>query len=394
MPWIGSAPNQTTQRGDGTRTGDETWQEAKTAAVKIRADAHDVHDSDINDMIALCMKKDGGNYNADADLNGNKFVDVGDATARTHFAAAGQVANSSLIYAGTSAGTDTITATLTPAITAYAAGQRYHFKAGGTNTGAASINFNSVGAGTLRKGPDGATALAAGDITTGGMYTVEYDGTNFQLLNPKFPAGFATTDTPQFTAINVGAASDTTLSRASAGDLQIEANIIYRAGGTDVAIADGGTGASTAANAFTALKQDASDTATGVLEIAVQSEMETGTSTTLAVTPGRQHFHPSAAKCWGYATVSGGTPTLQVSYNITSITDTGLGAITFTIANDFSSVNFNAVAEVENASPSSMVTNLNSSVRAAGAIGITSQFSTTANSADPGAWHLTCFGDL
>ena len=45
--------------------------------------------------------------------------------------------------------------------------------------------------------------------------------------------------------MNVGAASDTTLARASAGNLTVEGNELYRAGGTDVAVADGGTGAST-----------------------------------------------------------------------------------------------------------------------------------------------------
>lgn len=65
--------------------------------------------------------------------------------------------------------------------------------------------------------------------------------------------GLGTGDSPQFTAVNIGHASDTTLSRVSAGDLQIEANIIYRAGGTDVAVADGGTGSSTAAGAATNL---------------------------------------------------------------------------------------------------------------------------------------------
>ena len=34
----------------------------------------------------------------------------------------------------------------------------------------------------------------------------------------------------------------------------------------------------------------ASDSAAGTIEIAVQSEMEAGSSATLAVTPGRQHF--------------------------------------------------------------------------------------------------------
>lgn len=45
-------------------------------------------------------------------------------------------------------------------------------------------------------------------------------------------------------AIELGHASDTTLARSGAGDITIEGNAVYRAGGTDVALADGGTGAS------------------------------------------------------------------------------------------------------------------------------------------------------
>lgn len=59
----------------------------------------------------------------------------------------------------------------------------------------------------------------------------------------------------------------------------------YKPGGTDVAIADGGTGAGTATAAFTALKQDATEAATGVLEKATTAEVATGTDTARAVTP-------------------------------------------------------------------------------------------------------------
>lgn len=58
----------------------------------------------------------------------------------------------------------------------------------------------------------------------------------------------------------------------------------YVVGGTDVAIADGGTGASTASAAFSALKQDASENDTGVVELATTTEVITGTDTTRAVT--------------------------------------------------------------------------------------------------------------
>jgi len=63
--------------------------------------------------------------------------------------------------------------------------------------------------------------------------------------------GVGTGDSPQFTGVNVGAASDTTVTRASAGDIAVEGNIVYRAGGTDVAVADGGTGQSNLNNLIT-----------------------------------------------------------------------------------------------------------------------------------------------
>jgi hypothetical protein len=50
-------------------------------------------------------------------------------------------------------------------------------------------------------------------------------------------------------------------------------------------IANGGTAATTAATAFANLKQAASDTATGVVELATDAETQTGTDTTRAITP-------------------------------------------------------------------------------------------------------------
>jgi hypothetical protein len=56
--------------------------------------------------------------------------------------------------------------------------------------------------------------------------------------------GLGTGDSPQFTAVNIGHASDTTITRTGAGDIAVEGNAIYRVGGADVSLADGGTGAS------------------------------------------------------------------------------------------------------------------------------------------------------
>lgn len=51
--------------------------------------------------------------------------------------------------------------------------------------------------------------------------------------------------TGSFSSVELGLASDTTLARSSAGNITIECNLVYRAGGTDVPVTDGGTGAST-----------------------------------------------------------------------------------------------------------------------------------------------------
>ena len=124
--------------------------------------------------------------------------------------------------------------------------------------------------------------------------------------------------------IELGHATDTTLSRASAGDVNIEGNIIYRAGGTDVAIADGGTGASTAAAAFTALKQAATTSATGVVELATTTEASTGTDSSRAVTAdGLQQFHNDRNKSFELDNSASGVAS---SDNITYTITHGMGA--------------------------------------------------------------------
>lgn len=58
---------------------------------------------------------------------------------------------------------------------------------------------------------------------------------------------------------------------------------------------------------------------------ATQAQQEAASSTAVYVSPGTQQYHPSAPKAWcSYAHVSG-VPTIQRSYNVASITDTGTG---------------------------------------------------------------------
>jgi hypothetical protein len=85
-------------------------------------------------------------------------------------------------FAADAGANDTYAATLTPAITAYVTGARYRFKANTANTGAASINFNGLGAKTIKKAAGGITTdLADNDIRSGQWVDVVYDGTNMQM---------------------------------------------------------------------------------------------------------------------------------------------------------------------------------------------------------------------
>ena len=93
---------------------------------------------------------------------------------------------------------------------------------------------------------------------------------------------------------------------------------------TDIAIAHGGTGASTASAAFDNLKQAATATATGVVELATTTEASTGTDTSRAITAeGLQQFHNDRNKSFELDnSASGVASTDNITYTITH----GMGA--------------------------------------------------------------------
>ena len=107
---------------------------------------------------------------------------VADAVARTMYASASQVQDSAFTFLTSPSGTNTVTATASLGMSSYVTGQRFFFVASGTNTGATTLNINSIGAKNITK--NGTTALSAGDIQSGAVVQVVYDGTEFQLLNP------------------------------------------------------------------------------------------------------------------------------------------------------------------------------------------------------------------
>ncbi|WP_145422981.1 hypothetical protein [Symmachiella dynata] len=86
-------------------------------------------------------------------------------------------------WLGTITGTDTLTGSASPTRTAYAAGQRFAFIVASDNTGAVTLNIDSLGAKSL-KDSEG-NALNAADLKTGGIVECRYDGTDFLLTSQK-----------------------------------------------------------------------------------------------------------------------------------------------------------------------------------------------------------------
>lgn len=109
-----------------------------------------------------------------------KITGLGNGTDKQDAATIHNIVSGTGVYVGTVGGTaDVITLTASPAITAYAAGQRFYFIAGGTNTTNVTVNLSSLGAKALTK--NGSVALTAGDIQSGSIVSMVFDGTRFIL---------------------------------------------------------------------------------------------------------------------------------------------------------------------------------------------------------------------
>jgi hypothetical protein len=80
---------------------------------------------------------------------------------------------------------------------------------------------------------------------------------------------------------------------------------------------------------------------------ATQANQETATSNVLAVTPGRQHFHPASPKHWvAFTEIT--TTTNQASYDISSLTDGGAAITTMNFTTAFSTANYAHTVHITN----------------------------------------------
>jgi hypothetical protein len=137
--------------------------------------------ADLANGLTTCITKDGQTTpTANIPMGGFKITNLATGTAATDAATVAQIQSNGAALV-TVTGTDTLTGTLTPALVAYVTGAVYYFVAPATNTGAVTLNIDTLGAKAVTR--DGTTALVAGDIVSGEMVAVVYDGTRFQLIS-------------------------------------------------------------------------------------------------------------------------------------------------------------------------------------------------------------------
>jgi hypothetical protein len=167
--------------GSGTFNINSTGQPVVTGTV-ISSTAFNALTADLATGLSTTLTKDGQTTpTANIPMGTFKITGLGAGTSLTDAANLSQLQNSTGTFL-TVTGTNTIVGTVSPSLTAYAVGQIFAFVAAATNTGATTININSLGAKSITR--LGATALIAGDLIINSVAFIVYDGTQFQLLNP------------------------------------------------------------------------------------------------------------------------------------------------------------------------------------------------------------------
>ena len=151
------------------------------AGTVISSTAFNSLTSDLATGLSTAITKDGQTtVTANIPMSGFKITNLGAATVGTDAVRYSQI-QSNTDKLVTVTGTDTLTGSATPALTAYAAGNLFSFVVVNTNTTAVTINIDGVGSKSITR--TGSTALVAGDMVAGQVALIEYDGTRFQLLN-------------------------------------------------------------------------------------------------------------------------------------------------------------------------------------------------------------------
>lgn len=151
-----------------------------TTNTAISSSVHNTTLSEIATGLSTAICKDGQTtITANLPMAGYRHTGVGNPTARTQYATAAGCQDNTYSYLTSVAGTNTITATAALSMAAYATGQAFVLLPANTNTGAATLNLNSIGAKNVYSR---GAACVGGELVANVPALVVYDGTQFNLV--------------------------------------------------------------------------------------------------------------------------------------------------------------------------------------------------------------------
>ena len=182
MGWSGG----TYTKGNAATGG---WTGDASLGIGIEAGRHDTQDNDFATGINQCVNKDGSNAaTGNLNLGGFKYTNAAASTARTDLAQVAQVQDGDYIWLGTTGGTATAqTASASPAITAYKAGQKFRailgFNSTGTTPTAHTLAINGISPAKNIVHNSTGSNPTLGSWVAGRIIELIYDGTNFVITN-------------------------------------------------------------------------------------------------------------------------------------------------------------------------------------------------------------------
>lgn len=150
----------------------------------ISSTVHNTTVADLANGLTQSISKDGQTtYTNNQPMGGFRHTSVGDAQARNQYATAGQVQDGNLTLIGSVSGSNTITGSLSPAITTYPLGVFLTLIPFQANTGPVTLQLNGLAARPVVK--FSGVPLVAGDLLAGIPATLVYNNGNFYLENPQ-----------------------------------------------------------------------------------------------------------------------------------------------------------------------------------------------------------------
>lgn len=142
----------------------------------VSATENNTFRNDVATALTTCVTRDGQSPpTADLPMGTHKLTGMAVGTNATDSITLGQTQAGAYAYLTSVSGTNTITASVSPAFAAYVAGQAFKFVASETNTTSATLNINALGAKDICKGQLGS---ASGTYAASGSTTITVTATN------------------------------------------------------------------------------------------------------------------------------------------------------------------------------------------------------------------------